>query len=213
MQFTDVPMPPAVAVRPRDARGYPVLAITPWIDGVPDFGRTSTERVLVCAVERRCAICGTRLDPNEAWRVVAAEEAVAILSARERGMGYVNAAPTVEPPGHSDCMTYAAAVCPFLARPNARRGQTLAMPHFRAERGDRRGERDGVGGAVVGFRSYQHRLDEVVLFTFTDVFDCRPHRVGEDQAKALVSGPDRGPFPPWLGDDDLLAVERARRYV
>src|SRR5262249_30614834 len=42
-----VPMPPAVAARPRDDRGYPVPAITPWLDGRPMFAATSTSRTLI----------------------------------------------------------------------------------------------------------------------------------------------------------------------
>ena len=47
-----MPMPAGIAARPHDARGFPVLAITPWRDGSPDFAVTSPARILVCAVER-----------------------------------------------------------------------------------------------------------------------------------------------------------------
>ena len=50
-------MPALVAARPRDARGYPVPAITPWVDGAPHFAATGTTRTYICAVERRCSIC------------------------------------------------------------------------------------------------------------------------------------------------------------
>jgi hypothetical protein len=42
VRITDIPMPPAVATRPRDERGYPVLAITPWAGGAPKFAATTT---------------------------------------------------------------------------------------------------------------------------------------------------------------------------
>src|ERR1700760_1668470 len=104
VQLDAIPMPAAVAALPRDPRGYPVLAITPWRDGLPAFGFTGTERVLVCAVERRCAGGGRPLLPGEVWRGVGADEAVAILDALDGGTDFVNAASTVEPPGHRACM-------------------------------------------------------------------------------------------------------------
>jgi hypothetical protein len=218
MLLDEVPMPPAVAALPRDDRGYPVLAITPWQDGRPKFGLTSTERVLICAVERRCAVCGTRLDPGAAWRVVSAAEAVAMRAAAGAGRAFVNTAPTVEPPGHRACMTYSAIVCPYLARPNARRGQDVAIADFAAGRGDRRGEIDGIGGAVAGFASYEFRLAEFVTFTFAGLISVTPHHLGEDQLDALIArlADDEShgeTCPPWLLADEELTVARARRYL
>ena len=216
MLLSDVPMPATVAARPRDARGYPVLAITPWQDGLPRFGFTSTERVLICAVERRCAICGTPLTPGEAWRVVSAMEAVSMIDSVGRGEPYVNAAPTVEPPGHRACMVYSAIVCPYLARPNARRGQDVAIADFTATRGDQRGEIDGIGGAVAGFRSYEFQLTDVVAFRFAGLISVTPHRLGEDQIGALTDlliNTAEDEAPPWLLDDEDAAVERASRYL
>lgn len=212
-------MPAAVAALPRDDRGYPVLAITPWADGQPRFGLTSTDRVLICAVERRCAICGTRLVPGEAWRVVSAAEAVAIRDATERGVPFRNAAPTVEPPGHRVCMTYSAVICPYLARPNARRGQDVAIADFRAGRGDRRGEIDGIGGAVAGFSTYEFQMTTTVNFTFQGLLSYTTHRLGDDQFDALIDLIATDPAgsaetcPPYLLDNDELAIERARRYI
>ncbi|MGA8248762.1 MAG: hypothetical protein WB797_17780, partial [Nocardioides sp.] len=125
MQPDQVPMPPAVAARPRDERGFPVLAITPWRDGAPDFAVTSPARILVCAVERRCSICGLGLGKGPVWRVVSADEAVAMAT---HPVDFENLASTVEPPGHRLCMLYAAVVCPWLARPNARRRLEAEVP-------------------------------------------------------------------------------------
>ena len=219
MLLADVPMPAVVAARPRDSRGYPVLAITPWQDGQPRFGFTSTERVLVCAVERRCAICGTPLVPGEAWRVVAADEALAMINAIGRGVPYANVATTVEPPGHRACMLYSAMACPYLARPNARRGQDVSIAEFEALRGHQRGEVDGIGGAVAGFQTFEFRLGEFVSFRFDDLISCSPHRLGDDHLDELTTllatepqevGP---PCPPWLLDDERAAGERARDYL
>ena len=218
MQLDAIPVPAAVAARPRDARGFPVLAITPWRDGQPQFGFTSTERVLVCAVERRCAICGLPLRPGEAWRVVGADEAVAILDALDRGVEYANAAPTVEPPGHRACMLYSAMACPFLARPNARRGRDVTIGDLTVGRGDARGQVEGIGGAVVGFRGYELRHAAVVAFTFTGLIDCAPHGLGDDHfatLAAIVRDEEEATeaYPKWLGDDEAAAIDRARRYL
>ena len=153
-------MPAPVAARPRDARGYPVPAITPWVDGAPQFAATGTARTYICAVERRCSICGTTMAPGPVWRVIAGGEVEAIEEARAGGYAYENRAATTEAPGHYACMLYAAVVCPYLARPQARRG--AAETTLSVQRGHRRGEL----GAVVGFERYEFRLQEAVLFRF-----------------------------------------------
>jgi hypothetical protein len=80
LSLPDIRMPPAVATRPRDSRGYPVPAITPWVDGIPQFASTGLARTFLCAVERRCSICGTEIPDGPVWRVVGGEEAVAIAA-------------------------------------------------------------------------------------------------------------------------------------
>jgi hypothetical protein len=218
MRLDEIPMPPAVAVRPRDVRGYPVLAITPWHQGTPAFGLTSTERVLICAVERRCAVCGTPMDAGPVWRVVGAEEAVAIGAAgtSPRVSEYANAAATVEPPGHQACMLYASMACPFLARPNARRGGDASIGDFSAARGDARGELDGIGGAVVAFGTYEFRLTDFVTFRFSRLVTYAPHGLGDEHLPALreaiAAEIAAGPRDPWRYDDEAAAVERAARY-
>jgi hypothetical protein len=95
-----VPLPAVLAARPRDRRGYPALAITPWQDGEPQFALTGTARSFVCAAERRCAVCGTPMPPGPVWRVVAGPEADAIATALAAGQPYLNRAATQEaPPG------------------------------------------------------------------------------------------------------------------
>lgn len=208
-------MPAAVAARPRDARGFPVLAITPWRDGVPEFAVTSPSRILVCAVERRCSICGLLLGKGPVWRVVGADEAVAIMAASD---GFENAATTVEPPGHRSCMLYAAVVCPWLARPNARRRFDADVVGVAMSRGDLRGAVGEIGGAVVAFESYEFTADGRVEFSYRGVVDVVPHLLGEEQAGALgdavaAEGHPTESCPPWLLQDETAAQERARRYL
>ena len=208
-------MPAAVAARPRDGRGYPVLAITPFRDGVPDFAVTSPARILVCAVERRCSICGLGLGRDGVWRVVAAEEAAAIAAAPD---AVDNAATTVEPPGHRLCMLYAAVVCPWLARPNARRRLDADVVGLRMARGDARGAQGEVGGAVVSFATYEFEVGERVEFRYRGLGDFWPHLLGEEHAGALREGvqhehPTLDPCPPWLMEDEQAAADRAARYL
>jgi len=218
MRLDEVPMPPAVAARPRDARGYPVLAITPWSNGTPDFAVTSTARILVCAVERRCSICGTPLDKGPLWRVVAAEEAAAIKAAVEAGPGYANAAPTVEPPGHRACMFYAAIVCPYLARPTARRGTGATVPDAQFHRGDAHGSSDGMTGAVVAFDTYEFEVAGEVRFRFAGLREFLPYALGDEHMDglrdAIAAQPvPRDACPPWLLADEDAAERRAERYL
>jgi hypothetical protein len=179
----DIPMPAAVAARPRDARGYPVPAITPWEDGEPRFAQTGVARSYLCAVDRRCSICATPIAPGPVWRVIGGPEAQAIAAALDEGREYRNAAATVEAPGHRACMLYAAVVCPYLARPTARRGQEAEAVGLTVHRGSSR----GLGGAVVGFAEVEYRYRDVMLFRFAGLVEFRRHELGEEQIDALAA--------------------------
>lgn len=215
MQPDEVPTPAAVGARPRDARGYPVLAITPWRDGAPDFAVTSPARILVCAVERRCSICGRSLGKAPVWRVVAADEAVAIAS---DPVAFENHATTVEPPGHRACMLYAAVVCPWLARPNARRRLDADVVGSPILRGAARGAIGEIGGAVVSFETYEFTVGERVELHYRQVVDFLPHLLGEEHLPALreavaVEDAPGEACPAWLLDDEGAAEAQAQRYL
>lgn len=185
MRFETVPVPPAVGNRPRDERGYPVPAITPWEEGVPRFALTDHGRSAECARGRRCSVCGTQMEPGAVWRVVAAAEAAAIAGALAAGLPYRNLAPTPEGPGHRACMLYASMVCPYLARPNARRGTPAPRPDemtAHVVRGAVRGEL----GAVVGFADYEFAITTTkVLFRFLDVVEFLPHDTADTHLEEL----------------------------
>jgi hypothetical protein len=215
VQPDQVPMPAPIAARPRDARGFPVLAITPWRDGVPEFAVTSPSRILVCAVERRCSICGLGLGKGPVWRVVAADEAIAI--AADPG-GFENVAVTVEPPGHRLCMLYAAVVCPWLARPNARRSLDAEVAGALISRGAARGSTGDLGGAVVSFETVEFTVDRRVQFRYRGVRELLPHLLGEEHLPLLLDGTahETAPgeeCPPWLLQDEASAEARAQRYL
>jgi len=175
VRFEAVPKPAPVEARPRDARGYPVPAITPWQDGRPQFALTDYERSAACARGRLCSVCGTLMDRGPVWRVVGAAESAAVAEALAAGRPYRNLAPTLEGPGHRACMLYASMVCPYLARPNARRGLDAEAPDdmtAHVVRGAVRGET----GAVVGFADYEFAVTPgQVLFRFVDVVEFLPH--------------------------------------
>ncbi|MFC5906339.1 hypothetical protein [Streptacidiphilus monticola] len=175
MRFDLVPMPPDVAARPRDARGYPVPAITPWAEDQPQFALTDYGRSAECATGRLCSVCGELMPRGPVWRVVGAAESAAISEARAAGRPYRNLAPTSEGPGHRACMLYAAMVCPYLARPNARRGLDAQAPDGLTEHVVR-GAARGANGAVVGFADYEFAVTPTrVLFRFLDVVEFLPH--------------------------------------
>jgi len=210
MLVEEIPKPARVAARPRDERGYPVPAITPWRDGVPQFAITGAARTYICAVERRCSICADVMAPGPVWRVVAGPEADAIAAARAAGHRYLNRAATAEAPGHRACMLYAAVTCPYLARPNARRGQPAHVLGLAAERGGQR----GLGGAVAAFAEVEFSLGDVMMFRFAGLGEFLRHELGGEQMDALVAqlaesdpAPDQ-PAPAYLQADDRLAELR-----
>ncbi|GAA1957993.1 hypothetical protein [Catenulispora subtropica] len=220
MRFDEVPKPVAIAARPHDGRGYPVLAITPWENGEPRFAITGTARILICAAERLCSICGTPMAPGSpVWRVVAGEEADAMAAARAAGTAYENAAATVEPPGHRACMLYAAVVCPWLARPNARRSNDAAAPGFEIARGEQR----GYGGAVVSFDEYEAAVGEFVMFRFRGLREFRPHQLGAEHLDTLLAAVDEQDAeagtpaipecPPYLLTDESAAEARYAQHL
>jgi hypothetical protein len=172
-------MPPSVDARPRDVRGYPVPAITPWDGDQPQFALTDYERSANCARERLCSVCNGLMPRGPVWRVVGAAESAAIGEALAAGRPYRNLAPTLEGPGHRVCMLYASMVCPYLARPNARRGTSARTPDDMTAHVVRGAVR-GSMGAVVGFADYEFAVSATqVAFRFIDVVEFLPHDVAD----------------------------------
>ncbi|QMU74554.1 hypothetical protein GXW83_00900 [Streptacidiphilus sp. PB12-B1b] len=169
-------MPPTVQARPRDPRGYPVPAITPWEGDEPQFALTDHGRSADCALKRLCSVCGGPMPRGPVWRVVGAAESAAIAQALAAGLPYRNLTPTLEGPGHRACMLYASMVCPYLARPNARRGSSAEQPDELTAH-VQRGAVRGSSGAVVGFADYEYAVTPAqVLFRFLDVVEFLPHQ-------------------------------------
>lgn len=125
--------------------------------------------------------------PGRVWRVVGAAESAAIGEALAAGRPYRNLAPTLEAPGHRACMLYASMVCPYLARPNARRGATAERPDeltAHVVRGAVRGEL----GAVVGFEDYEYAITATqVLFRFVEPAEFLPHDTADAHLDELMA--------------------------
>ncbi|MEV6011797.1 hypothetical protein AB0M29_33880 [Streptomyces sp. NPDC051976] len=191
-------MPAPVDARPRDGRGYPVPAITPWEGDQPQFALTDYERSANCARQRLCSVCDTLMPRGPVWRVVGAGESEAIGGALAAGRAYRNLAPTLEGPGHRACMLYASMVCPYLARPNARRGLDARQPDDMTEHVVRGAVR-GAMGAVVGFADYEFAVTATqVLFRFLDVVEFLPHDTADahlDELRAELAGRGGGTQP------------------
>ena len=145
MDRNDMPMPKAIANRPRDERGYPVPAVTPWKNGKPDFGGLGSFRVAICLIEHRCSICGTKMT-GPIYHVHDSDVTDLMEISLATGKPVINAAPTQEAPGHRSCMLYSAIVCPYISSPNARRQESME----RWPKGTARGEQSG----IVGYQDY-----------------------------------------------------------
>jgi hypothetical protein len=91
---------------PVDQRGYPVPWFVSWLDGEPDFRVVHPARVLQAIGERRCWVCGQRLDGVFSF-------VIGPMCAINRISG--------EPPSHYACAAFSIKACPFLSLPTAKR--------------------------------------------------------------------------------------------
>lgn len=93
-------IPPRLAERPR-YKGLPITFVT-FVDqhGVPDFKVLNAPMTALCANERRCALCGHKLEEEIVFAGgPACEEYHQFL----------------DPPMHEECCRYAFVTCPFIA--------------------------------------------------------------------------------------------------
>src|SRR5436190_18407869 len=102
----EIPIPKKMKALGKDERGYPI----PYIvlrdaNNKPNFAANNTLRQLKSLVEKRCPICGSKLD-QLLWFVGGP------LSAFHEHGKYLDTAM------HYECMTYALQVCPYLAAPH-----------------------------------------------------------------------------------------------
>lgn len=104
--WKDIPIPKRMRGLGRDARGYPIpFILLRDTDGKAHFTINDTSRARRCVLEKRCPICGNRLE-QPLWLVGGPKSAF-----HEHGAYFDTAM-------HHDCMTYALQVCPYLAMPS-----------------------------------------------------------------------------------------------
>jgi hypothetical protein len=102
---TAIPLPKRMRALAKDSRGYPVPYIVMRdLKGTPFFAINDSVRHLKTVLEKRCPICGNKLE-KPYWFVGGPRSA-----SDPRGC-YLDSAM------HHDCMTYALQVCPYLALP------------------------------------------------------------------------------------------------
>jgi hypothetical protein len=114
--ITATPLPRRLARRPRDHRGFAIPFFVAWLGtngelgdepaGVPDFRVIDSRRMVECANNRRCWLCGDKLGVHLAFVLGPMCTINRLIS---------------EPPSHYECALYAVKVCPFLTRPRMRR--------------------------------------------------------------------------------------------
>lgn len=101
MRCPDIAMPDRIAVLPTDPRGFPIFFSITQPDGSYSFEGISLHRLLLCAKDRLCGICGQKLGY---W--------VSFVG----GPKSITNRVFTDPPMHRECAEYAFAVCPFLLR-------------------------------------------------------------------------------------------------
>jgi hypothetical protein len=100
-----VAIPKKMKALGKDHRGYPIpFIVLRDANNKPQFAANNSLRQLKCLLEKRCPICGTKLD-RLLWFVGGP------LSAFHEHGKYRDTAM------HHECMTYALQVCPWLAAP------------------------------------------------------------------------------------------------
>jgi len=109
----ETPIPPRLAGRPRDRRGYPVPYIVMLdANGKPDFRVSDTLKVMRVVELRLCGLCGQPMG---------------------RYMGFIGGPQSfqshcnTDPPSHVECAEYALKVCPFLANPSMHYAEKIPM--------------------------------------------------------------------------------------
>ena len=107
--WQSIPIPGALAERPRDNRGFPITFVTLITsDGRPDFTTIDGQKIIACIREGLCGMCGTSLFEGE---MVADEPTAAFVG----GPIAIENRNFLDPPMHEWCASYAMQVCPHIA--------------------------------------------------------------------------------------------------
>jgi len=171
IQFTA--MPPAIENLPRDERGYPVPWFVAWLaNGQPEFRCMDRKKLVRAVKERRCWVCGERLDLKQHVFVIGPMCSINKTSA--------------EPPCHEACAEFSARNCPFLTKPAAVRREANLPPDAQ----------DGAGMPILRnpgvtclwfCQGYQiRRLEEGFLFALPNPSRVKWFREGRQATRAEI---------------------------
>jgi hypothetical protein len=129
MTDTPVRVPPNMPGRmrqlPRDTVGRPIPFFAAEVEGKHDFRVMDPLRLAEAITQRRCFVCGQRLNVASATFVVGPMCVVNRVSG--------------EPPNHRDCAEWSVRACPFLSKPAKERRETN-LPE---------GATEGAGGIMI----------------------------------------------------------------
>jgi hypothetical protein len=108
-----VSVPPRLAVRPRDRRGFPIpYGVLCDDNGVPDFRVTDLNKWFDAVNHRRCGLCAQQLGRK-----------IAFVGGEKCHVHRVFA----DLPMHRDCAEYALQVCPYLALSRMKHATSLKV--------------------------------------------------------------------------------------
>lgn len=117
MNIEQITVPPRLAARPKDHRGFPIFYTVTSRDGVEiDFTSIDSRKVAQCGFQQICGLCGQSL-------VQTFTGAPTFLPCYFIG-GPVSVLKTKifqDPPMHRDCAYYAIAICPWMVLSEYRR--------------------------------------------------------------------------------------------
>jgi hypothetical protein len=106
------PLPERIKSLPVHTNGYPIPYFVQYYDGIPDFRVMDPKKLIRCAQNNLCWICGQPLGRHKAF---SAGPLITVFGA------------SAEPPSHKDCAVFAAQACPFMLLPKSK-GRSGNMP-------------------------------------------------------------------------------------
>lgn len=148
-----VPEPAPIRSLPHDHRGVPIAAHVGRPPAQPvRIAEFDQRRLFLLTAERRCTICGWRVQRDELCWYFSWPPAIE----HNRRAGWTLWDPTLEGAGHEECMVYSAVACPFLSAPEyERRTVQRRSDEVITEKGTERGDLvlAGAPEMVIGVRA------------------------------------------------------------
>lgn len=204
------PLPPRIARRPVDHRGFPVPWFVQWFlddqpanpgEGKPDF-RVADMRKLGRAIrENRCWVCGDALGKHKAF-------VIGPMCAINRVIS--------EPPSHRDCAIFSATACPFLTKPRMRRNEKDIPEETVEPAGTGLKRNPGVACVWVTTNFRPFKATGGVLFSLGEPLEVLWFAEGKPATREQVLASIESGYPALLnmaiaeGADAITALERQR---